>query len=318
VDVRISWTVLVWPLIWAMVFTKAGLEMGPAFGWGAAFTLVLFASVYTHEMGHIWMGRRYGVPTERMTLRALGGLAHMESGAPHPRAEVAIALAGPVTHLPWLLLFYGAQVALEASDGAPLTAAMLGSLTGLQVFLGGFNLLPFYPLDGGRVLRGLLAERMHPNRASLFTANVGYGGAVAIGLVGLTTWFGEVGWLGAGNWGFFLVWIGVENFFACRRLTVEARWGEGPYEQQEAWKRGGYEDPYGASLAEHERVMREAEKEDQAEADARRKERARREDLQRRVDELLDRINEVGGLDNLSAAERRELTEASELLRQGA
>jgi Zn-dependent protease len=316
VDVRVSWTLLLWPLVFTIMLSRAGWTLGESIAIGTAITIVNFACVYTHEMGHIAAGWRYGITSRRITLRGLGGLAHMDSGAPNPRAEMVISLAGPATHVPWGAIFYGAHLVTRGMDIDPIWSNWLQWFAVWQLTMIVFNLLPFYPFDGGRTLRALLATRMHSNKASLYTANVGYGGAVVLGLTGLTMWFGQVEWLGAGEWGFLMVWIGVENFLACRRLTMEARWGDGPYEPQEAWKGRGYQDPYGESLAEHERLMREAEKEDEQAADARRKERARREDLQRRVDQLLDRINEVGGLDNLSADERKELTEASELLRR--
>jgi len=315
VAVRVSWTVAIWPLFLALLWSKHYPAV-EALGWGVVWTLALFTCVYTHEMGHILAARRYGVTANRITLRALGGLAHMDTPNPHPRAEMVVAAAGPVTHIPWLALLFGSHWLAREAGATGDWVWMLRGLGFLQLYMMGFNLLPFYPLDGGRILRGFLAQRMHPNKASLMTANVGYGGAVMLGLSGLAAWIGDFDWLGLGNWGFFMLWIGIENFMACKRLTMEARWGEGPYAAGESWKGGQHADPFGESLAASEKLNRAAEKEEKKLAEQKDKERAERERLQRRVDELLDRINEVGGLENLSTAEQRELREASELLRR--
>lgn len=315
VDVRVSWSIALWPLVFWYMHSK-WLPAGEALVWGIGFTVALFATVYTHEMGHILAGRRVGVDSSRITLRALGGLAHADAPAPNPKAEIFISLAGPATHLVWLAVLYPLQ-SLFGSLDAPLKAAWaLDWFIGLNVALAVFNLLPFWPMDGGKTLRAWLSERMHPNRASMITANVGYGGAVVIGMVGLGLGLPGVDWFRSDSWSFMLVWIAIENFFSCRRLQMEAKYSTGPYEPVEAWKQGGVEEPWKASLVEAEKLNREADRHERKAAAARRKAEDQRRKLVARIDELLDRINEVGGIENLSAAERRELEEASATLNQ--
>ena len=321
VDVRISWTIAIVPLvvfltIWDAPGMKFPAKAAIAIGW----TVGLYACVYAHEMGHILMGRRLGVTSSRMTLRALGGLAHMDSPAPDPKGEILIALAGPATHLVWLALLYPAYWAV--GEFAPpswyLVEFALDWFIHLQFVLLGFNLLPLYPMDGGRVLRGILARtgKRHANHASMLTAQVGMAGALILGRAGLVGMFGqdhEV--FGLGDFSFLLVWIGIANWSSCRRLMVEARWSDGPYAPTESWKRSlGGSDPFAESLAESARLTEKADKERKKAEEKQKQAQDERAALQARVDALLDRINEVGGIGNLSASERKELASASEKL----
>jgi Zn-dependent protease len=280
---------------------------------------MLLVVTYVHEMGHIAAGRRLGVSAERITLHALGGLAHLDSGAPHPKGEMLIALAGPATHVPLWIVFFGAARGVESLIGpTALSVSMLDGFASLQVSLCIFNLLPFYPLDGGRVTRALLSMRMHPNRASLITASLGFAGAVLFGLVGLGFVFGKVQYLFAGEWGGVMLLIAVENYQSCRRLQMEARWSEGPYAQVEEWKRGVV-DPIEQAMKESRRITDESRaprRQSRASAAAvpRAPKEPTRDALQKRVDELLDKINEVG-MGGLTGPERKELEEASRRLK---
>jgi len=96
VQIRVSWTIAIWPVFFTFGFAK-WMDLGEALLWGAAWTIALFTTTWTHEMGHIAMGRRLGVETRRMTLRGLGGLAHLDGPAQTPRGEILISLAGPST-----------------------------------------------------------------------------------------------------------------------------------------------------------------------------------------------------------------------------
>lgn len=320
VDVRISWTIVIVPLITFWSIHAASPSWPAKLAIAAGWTLGLYACVYAHEMGHILMGRRLGVTSSRMTLRALGGLAHMDAPAPDPKGEILIALAGPATHLIWLALLYPASWAV--GEFAPanwyVVEFALDWFIGLQLVLMIFNLLPLYPMDGGRVLRGILARtgKRHANHASMLTAQVGMAGALLLGLAGLVGMFGQDhDVFGMGDFSFLLVWIGIGNWFACRRLMVEARWSDGPYAPTEAWKRSlGGADPFAESLAESARLTEQADKERKKVDERRKQAEDERVELQARVDALLDRINEVGGIDNLSSAERKELASASEKL----
>lgn len=194
VEVRLYWiaAVLV-PLMFLAWFAKYvgnGLELLVLVT--VAF-VNLFVIVWSHEMGHILAGRWYGIRTPLITLSPLGGVAHMGAPATTPKAEAVIALAGPAVHLVWLavcwplswLLPWGTvHVPGWRNDPVALTLSLLVETNlGLLVF----NLLPFFPLDGGRVFRALLSFRVHPNRATMIATAVGIAGGAGLALYGLFT-----------------------------------------------------------------------------------------------------------------------------------
>jgi Zn-dependent protease len=320
VEVRAHWLIAVVPCILFSAFVKADMPPPNAAMWAVAWTAGLYLTIWTHEMGHIGVGRRFGVPSRLVTLSPLGGLAHQESQMPSPRAEIVTALAGPLTQLVWVIglgvpyLVFDVQQRVYLDDWATMYRAFLG----LQIALVMFNLLPSYPLDGGRVLRGFLARRMHANRASLYTAYAGYAGALVMFMVGLGILFGFGGTGEMAKFGgITLIWIGFENFAQCRRLQMEIQHAASPYEPAAAWKSGRESgEAWKDSIAESERLSRAEELRERRAAEARRQEEDARRKIQERIDQLLDRINEVGGIENLPAAERRELAEASESLRR--
>lgn len=305
VDVRVSWTVLLWPLFLALQFGR-WMSAGEAILWGSVWTAALYATTWTHEMGHIAAGRRCGIETERISLRALGGLAHLGAPAQTPRDEILIALAGPAVHLVWMAVLYPAIWLLRADHDAETWFAMLSSLGRLQLSMMVFNLLPVHPLDGGRTLRGALALRMDATRASYWAANAGFAGNAVFIVLGALSLFKVADPFGYGPFGFLLVWIGIEGIQACRRLRFEAQQGD-VY---------GEHDPFQKTLLASQAAMRDLEDDERKEREARRTAQERRRELQATADRLLDRINEVGGVDKLSASERRELERASRELSQ--
>jgi Zn-dependent protease/CBS domain-containing protein len=159
---------------------------------GVLFTLALFGSVLLHELGHAVAARRVGVPTRDITLLPIGGVARLEYIPDNPKQELGIALAGPaVTVL--IALILSASLRLSGLpvivDEDPITHGTVGvfvaELMWLNVALLVFNMLPAFPMDGGRVLRALLALRMEYARATEIAARVGRGFALLFGVVGL-------------------------------------------------------------------------------------------------------------------------------------
>jgi Zn-dependent protease/CBS domain-containing protein len=155
------------------------------------FIPALFACVLAHEFGHILMARRFGIATRDIILSPIGGIARLEGMPERPREEVLVALAGPAVTLA-IAAALGAATALTRGgltldDLSPLSRALLPKLMAVNVWLLVFNLLPIFPMDGGRVLRALLAARhglADGTRRATRIGQVLAGFMVALGLFG--------------------------------------------------------------------------------------------------------------------------------------
>ena len=121
---------------------------------GVIAALAIFVSVLLHELAHSLVGRARGIPVHSITLFILGGVSNMEDEPEKPSAEFVMAIVGPATSLALALVFYLLTFVPHAADSAVF--AVLGYLAIINLFLGAFNLLPGFPLDGGRVLRSII------------------------------------------------------------------------------------------------------------------------------------------------------------------
>jgi Zn-dependent protease/CBS domain-containing protein len=169
------------------------------------FVSLLFACVVLHEFGHILAARRYGVHTPDVILLPIGGVARMARMPQTPGQEIAVALAGPAVNVviaAGLLLVLGGLPSL-AEIMAPTVAGLAGRLLYANVFLVLFNLIPAFPMDGGRVLRALLSLWRGPVSGTRIAARLGQGFAVVFGLLGLVS----------GN--IVLILVGVFIYFAA-------------------------------------------------------------------------------------------------------
>jgi Zn-dependent protease len=156
---------------------------------GVGFILALFCCVVLHEFGHSLTARRYGIQTRSITLLPIGGVASLEKMPDDPRQEIKVAIAGPTVNFVIATLLY---LYLDFRN-IPITEEEL-SLTGgsflyrlmiVNVFIGGFNLLPAFPMDGGRILRAALALRMDHAKATQKAASIGQLLAVGMGFLGI-------------------------------------------------------------------------------------------------------------------------------------
>jgi len=153
----------------------------------AIFVLLLFLCVVLHEFGHALAAKAYGINTPDITLLPIGGVARLERIPEEPKQELVIAAAGPaVTAIIALCLFVVIAARGATNIGAPVQSGdLLVNLFKINIWLLLFNLIPAFPMDGGRVLRALLATRLNYARATQVAATVGQAFAFLFGIVGL-------------------------------------------------------------------------------------------------------------------------------------
>jgi Zn-dependent protease/CBS domain-containing protein len=175
-------------LAWiAMSHISAGHGLAMA-GQGLLVIASVFAVVVLHELGHALVARRFGIATRDITLYPIGGVARLERMPERAGQELLVAIAGPaVNGVLALAIYLGLRATDFADSGDPLTigGSLAVQLLWINVSLGLFNLVPAFPMDGGRILRAVLAFRMDRARATATAARVGRGIAVVMGIAGL-------------------------------------------------------------------------------------------------------------------------------------
>jgi Zn-dependent protease/CBS domain-containing protein len=158
-------------------------------GEGLVFILLLFGIVLLHELSHALTAKRFGIPTRDILLLPIGGISRMEQMPTNPRQELIVALAGPALNLTLAgLLFLVLAPGTRTAGLAPtswVAGQLLVKLFWANVSLAVFNLLPAFPMDGGRVLRAILTLRMDRVRATQIAAQIGQGLALWFGFLGL-------------------------------------------------------------------------------------------------------------------------------------
>jgi len=156
---------------------------------GVIFTLAIFGCVVLHEFGHALTAKRYGIKTRDITLLPIGGVARLERMPDEPGQELWVALAGPAVNVVIaIILFIWLQSTggFEPLDKLSMTSgSFIERLLVVNIFLVLFNMIPAFPMDGGRVLRAILAMRMNYVRATQIAATLGQGIAFIFGFIGL-------------------------------------------------------------------------------------------------------------------------------------
>jgi Zn-dependent protease len=188
IDIFIHFTFLIL-LTWvAFIQWKLNGSIGAAFS-GVVFILAIFACVVLHELGHALAAKKYGIKTRDIILLPIGGLARLEKMPDKPIQELWVALAGPAVNIGIVIVL--AIYLLITNSFAPVnqltmsTAPFIERILGVNIFLVLFNMVPAFPMDGGRVLRALLATRLAYIRATQVAANLGQGIALLFGVIGL-------------------------------------------------------------------------------------------------------------------------------------
>lgn len=188
IKIRMHWTFLLL-LAWVAAMFAAQGDGWRSAAEGVVFVLAIFGCVILHELGHALMARRYDVPTEDITLLPIGGVARLQRMPSEPKKEFWIAVAGPAVNVAIAAaIFIGllAGVGLGAVTTEPsLAASFFINLMWVNVALVVFNLLPAFPMDGGRILRSLLAMRMDYLKSTNIAAGIGQAMAILFGIVGL-------------------------------------------------------------------------------------------------------------------------------------
>jgi Zn-dependent protease/CBS domain-containing protein len=212
IDIRLHIT---FPLILLWAAIQFGAITGSAEGaiFGVIAVTILFVLVTLHELGHSFVALYYGVPVEQIVLSPIGGVAQLRNMPDKPWQEFAIAVAGPAVNvLVGALMLVVAVIAginvlspqlLWASVGVLAVPALFSYIFASNLFLAAFNLIPAFPLDGGRIFRALLAMRLDYVQATNIAAAVGRVAAVLLGIYGLF------------NGGFFMILIALFIFFAA-------------------------------------------------------------------------------------------------------
>jgi len=177
-EVRIdaSWLIIAFLVVWTLAeghfpFQAPGLSQATYWGMAVAGAIGLFASIIIHEFAHSLVARRDGIPMKGITLFVFGGVAEMETEPPTAAAEFRMAIAGPAMSIAIGVVSYAVYLLGAALEWPGAVLAVFSYLAFINVALAIFNMLPAFPLDGGRVLRGYLWSRSGNLRRSTRTAS---------------------------------------------------------------------------------------------------------------------------------------------------
>jgi len=208
VKVDLSWLILALLVTWSLAVgffpvTLPGYRPGAYWAMGVAGALGVFFSIVFHEFSHALVARRYGLPIRGITLFIFGGVAEMEDEPASAMVELRMAAAGPAASVVLALVFFGASRLLLEWGAGRAVAGVLYYLAGLNLLLALFNLVPAFPLDGGRMLRALLWRwRGNLHEATRTASAIGRGFGVVLILLGV--FFVITGNFVGGMWWFLI------------------------------------------------------------------------------------------------------------------
>jgi Zn-dependent protease len=230
IGVDFSWFLVLFLIIWTLSDYYKDVAPGSnAFALAVVSALLFFLSILLHELGHAWVAIRNGIPIRGIDLWMFGGVAKLGKESDSPGVEFRVAVAGPVVTVLIAALCFGLGVIVSgtsaafdssqfSNDVSGATSAVLGYLTTINLFLLAFNLIPAFPLDGGRIARSIAWKITGDrNRATRFAAWLGrVGGYVMVGV-------GAYAWLATGD-AVFGIWLAFIGFFlASAARSAEAQ-----------------------------------------------------------------------------------------------
>ncbi len=211
IPLKVHWTFGLFFIWIAYVGSKAGLETMGIFRL-CLFALVLFVCVVLHELGHALTARRYGITTKDIIISPIGGIARLQRIPENPKQELLVAIAGPAVNLA-IAIVLGTVLTLFTSQGVMpvgdpekifnISSNFLPALFLLNCVLIVFNLIPAFPMDGGRILRSFLSMKWGRQKATKWAASIGQVIAVAFAIFGI--YHGD----------YILVFIGLFVFFSA-------------------------------------------------------------------------------------------------------
>lgn len=205
IRVHFSWLIIFGLITWSLstlYFPKAAPQLPELSYWvcGSVAAILLFVSVAFHELSHSFVALRYKLSITSITLFIFGGVSQMKGEPPTPRAELRIAIAGPLSSFFLSLLFF----IIYTSVTGPVTRALFSYIAQLNLILGAFNLIPGFPMDGGRVVRAFLWKKTNDffyatRRASRYGQNIALF-FIVFGLVSIFAGFPGALWLMLIGW----------------------------------------------------------------------------------------------------------------------
>ena len=208
IKVYIHWTFMLL-LVWIAMSSYRSSHNTNQLLLSVGYILTLFACVVLHEFGHALTARRFGIKTKDITLFPMGGMARMEKMPESPKEEFLVAIAGPLVNVViagglFLYMYFSPTVYTPGFPAGAMTAdKFIPSLFAVNVIMAVFNLIPAFPMDGGRIFRALLSLKLERARATQVAANLGQFIAILFVLLGLfyNIWLVFIGifiYLGAG------------------------------------------------------------------------------------------------------------------------
>jgi Zn-dependent protease/CBS domain-containing protein len=189
-----SWLIIAALIVWTLaagVFPAyyPGLSSATYIWMGVAGAILLFGSIVVHELCHSLVARRYGIPMKGITLFVFGGIAEMDDEPPSANSEFMMAIAGPLASVAIGFIFYGIEAGGRGSAPIQLTG-VVAYMARINWILAAFNMVPAFPLDGGRVLRSLLWRHNRDLRRATRTASkIGSGFGIALMILGVVNLF---------------------------------------------------------------------------------------------------------------------------------